>query len=423
MTLKEIVSKIKKVSKETGIEASKITLTQLSQVGISERQIRNNGGLAKIKSVHFPETEKNLKVIRELSLNNSYTKKLENQVGDHLLFQEQILEVLKKSIKSVKVPKAKAIKKSKSKIERDVVVMLTDTHFGLNVDASEVGGINSYNWTVASRRVAFMAKQVAEYKIEKRSEVRKLHVILNGDHLQGLIHGLSDRTQDLLGVQQNGAMHIFTHFIGYVSQFYKQVEVHCNVGNHDENITRREGGRITSHAMKDSFLTPVYYGLSLAFKDCKNITFNLSKGLYLDIQLPAGRAAAFHGHTIFSKQLGSTGTSINVKGLSDAINRWNSGEVELGRKKVTLVIFGHTHVHAEFTTFDGVRVLVSPSLSGIDNYAHSLGINHNQAAQFIFESTKNHIFGDSRMVNVLLADKDNSLDKILPPYKEELTFK
>jgi predicted phosphodiesterase len=129
-----------------------------------------------------------------------------------------------------------------------------------------------------------------------------------------------------------------------------------------------------------------------------------------------------HGHTIFSKQLGSTGTSINVKGLSDSINRWNTGEVAMGRPKANLVIFGHTHCHAEFTTFDGVRVLVSPSMSGLDNYAYSLGINTNQAAQPIFESTKNHIYGDSRLVNVLLADKDTTLDKIIPTYDGALNY-
>jgi predicted phosphodiesterase len=422
MTLKEIVKQIKEVCADTGTNPQDLKNRDLKDMGISERQLLKYGGYTAIKKTYFPETEKSLKDIASLKETSGYIRKLENSVGTKELFEDRIIATLKNVIAPIKVPKAVLNFNNKTKLDRDVVVMLTDTHFGLNVDPSEIGGLNEYNWKIACRRTAFMAKQTAEYKIRRRNDVKNLHVILNGDHLQGLIHGLSDRTQELLGVQQTGAMHIFTHFISHVAQFYKNVTVHCNVGNHDENVTRREGGRITSHAMKDSFLTPVYYGLSLAFRGNKNIKFNMSKGLHLDINLPAGRAVVLHGHTIFSKQLGSTGTSINVKGLSDSINRWNTGEVAMGRPKANLVIFGHTHCHAEFTTFDGVRVLVSPSMSGLDNYAYSLGINTNQAAQPIFESTKNHIYGDSRLVNVLLADKDTTLDKIIPTYDGALNY-
>lgn len=421
LTISEVRNLLEMAAKDLACAVQDLSVSKLKGY-VSERQLKNLGGLPLLKNAYFPETSKELGQIQGIKIDKSYIADLEKRVANKELSQKQQLDLLKKIIAPVKVPKGAKIAKNKKAIERDVVVMLTDTHYGLVVDPEEIGGLNAYNWEIACRRTAFMAKQAAEYKIEKRGEVGKLHVILNGDHLHGLIHGTQDRIQELLGQQQNGAMHILTHFIGYVSQFYKEVIVHCNVGNHDEAHHRREGGRITSHAMKDSYLTPVYFGLSLAFRNVTNVKFNMSKGLFVDLELPGGRAVAVHGHILFSKQLGSTGSSINVKSLSDAINRWNQGEVSLGRKPVKLVIMGHTHCHAEFTTFDGIRVLVSPAMSGLDNYAYSLGINYNQAAQPIFESTKNYIYGDSRLINVISADQDKSLDEIIPMYKGALNF-
>jgi hypothetical protein len=423
VSAQDIVDTIMSISAVLEIEPTKVTLKDLAEAGISERQVRNNGGLDLIRKSSFPNSEKNLKEVVRLKADRNYVSKLEKQVGLAQLSEEKMVEVLKKVIVPIKsLPKFKKASKKKVKVKRELVAMLNDFHFGLIVDSDEVNGTNKFNWEIAGRRTALFAQQVADYKIEKRHETKKLHVVINGDGIQGLLHDVQSKNQELLGIQQNGAMHILTYFIGYVSQFFEEVEVYCNHGNHEDAIHRREGGRITSHKSKDSFMTPVYYGLSLAFRNIKHVKFTISKSLHVDINLPAGRAAATHGDTLFSKQLGNPGSSLNVKGLSDALNRWNSGEIEKGNKKVKLWLFGHVHSHSEFTTFDGVRVMIAPSLSGVDSYAHSLAINHNQIGQMIFESTEKHMYGDSRLVNLLDADNDKSLDKIIPLYKGELKW-
>jgi hypothetical protein len=108
--------------------------------------------------------------------------------------------------------------------------------------------------------------------------------------------------------------------------------------------------------------------------------------------------------------------------MSEAIRDFNAGEISKGNKPVKLMLFGHVHTFAHFITNDGVEVYVSPSLVGLDAFAHSLTINNNFLAQPIFESTKDFILGDSRLIRLNAADNDNSLDKIIPVYEKELKY-
>ena len=85
-------------------------------------------------------------------------------------------------------------------------------------------------------------------------------------------------------------------------------------------------------------------------------------------------------------------------------------------------MFGHVHFYSDFYTPCGVRVVTNPSLSGTDGFAHSLGINNSTSAQVLFESTKDYILGDSRLVQLNEADDMKSLDKIIPTFNKELKW-
>jgi hypothetical protein len=421
ITLEDVLVTLVGIATSLGKETKNLTLKDCSDNGLSERQIRKFGGLSKIKAAHFPETGKSLGEIKSLTDQAAYIRKLETQLAKKQLTEKLVEDTLNKITTPLNIPKAN-ISTKKSGLHREVVVSLNDTHFGLIVDPKEVGGTNKFGWQEASRRTAMLAQQVADYKIEKRGEVKKLHVVLNGDIVQGKIHDMTALTSDLMVMQQNGAIHILTHFIGYVSQFYPEVVVHGISGNHDDSLHRREGGRVTSHKY-DSVINPVYYALSAAFRNESKISFNFPKGLHIDLNLPGGRAVFTHGDTLFSKQMGNPGTNVNVKGLSDVINRWNQAEIAKGNKPANLFVFGHTHFYCNFRTFDGVQVLILPCLSGIDSYAHSLALNHNNADQGIFESTPGYNLGDLRVVDLLKADSNSELDKIIPVYDRGLQWR
>ena len=419
--LKKIKNAIIKASEAAGVHPRQVTKVHVFDTDptITEWMIRKVGGLAAIKN-NFAMTDKDLVSIQEQKESNSYIKNLENKLAEKELFEKELISNLNKIIIPTKI-KPYISKSKKTKLNRHVVAMLNDVHYGLLVNSEEVGGINSFGWTEACRRTAFFIKQLIEYKPDKRDEVDCLHLILNGDMIQGIIHDLTARTAELLVHQVNGAVHILGHAISHLSTNYKKVIVHGVSGNHDDAVHRREGGRVLSHKY-DSYTNMVYYSLSAMFKDQKNVKFNFPKSLYGAIDLPGGRIAFTHGDTMFSSVLGNPSKRLNTSALSDALSRFNSGELDRNNSKIKMFLFGHVHSHAELTTFDGTRVLIAPSLSGVDSFASSLAINHNQVGQIMFESTKEHLIGDKRLVELVEADINTSLDSIIPIFNNELSW-
>jgi hypothetical protein len=61
-------------------------------------------------------------------------------------------------------------------------------------------------------------------------------------------------------------------------------------------------------------------------------------------------------------------------------------------------------------------LLINGTLSGLDPYAHSLGIYSKNATQQIFEVVPGHPVGDIRMIRLKNADNLKELDKIIKPF-------
>ena len=319
--------------------------------------------------------------------------------------------------------KQRSFKPVNSEQERQIVLMLNDTHYGLIVNSDEVNEVNSFGWQQACRRTAMMLKETLNYKVHNRNQVTKVHLVLNGDLIQGIIHGLQMDQMEKSVHQVNGAVHILTYLIANLASEFKQVEVHGLCGNHEDMPHKREHGKRVSSEKYDSYANIIFYGLSTAFRDISHIKFNFTKGLFVSIDLPAGRCGVCHGDTLFSRALGNPGTNINVKSLSDEIRKFNNAEVSRGRLPIKLFLFGHVHTMAHFITTDGVEVYVAPSLSGTDGHSHgSYNANTNLIAQVLFESTPFFIMGDTRLVRLDKADADSSLDLLIPVFKNELKW-
>lgn len=420
--LKYIKDAIKSVASISEIHPQSVTLAQLTAYDekITDWTLRKFGGLTTIKK-NFPLTNKDLVEIKKQKDSASYIRKLEKELSDKRSLEKDIETAILKNVKPVKVSSYRSNKR-KVKEPRHIVAMLNDTHIGLHVDKKEVDNLNEFNFEIASRRIAFYIDEVCQYKKEKRDEVETLHLLLNGDLIAGIIHGLQGNDLYLLTHQFNGAVHIFTNAIKHLAENYKNVKVYFSTGNHGDSPHRREGGRVLSQ-IYDSIEGQIFYAVSAAHRKTKNVEFIAGHTLYQDFQLPAGRAAFTHGHLMFSRALGNPGTTVNTKSLGIAISDFNQSQQRLNKEAVKLFLFGHTHCHFHVTTKSGVQVYNAPSLSGIDSYAYSIGINHNLTAQVVFESTAKYIIGDIRLIHVNEADKDSKYDKIIKPYDKELTFK
>jgi hypothetical protein len=429
LTSSEVLSKMKKfvgiAAKQNGIqpnEVSKLQFLDVCDEDITEWSVRKYGGFSAFMKAYCPMSDKDLSSIQESKEYSSYINKLEKRVGSKELFEETRRKSVEKNLTPLPKIATKKYKATKrNALKRELVLMLNDTHYGLIVDSEEVGDVNKFGWREACRRTALVIKETLEYKPHARDQVSKVNLLLNGDLISGVIHNLSGKTQDLAVHQVNGAVHILTYAIAELAKEFKEVQVTGICGNHEDFPHKREGGRAIQEKY-DSFANLIFYSLSVAFRNNKNVKFNFPKTPYAFLDLPGGRTLLAHGDTVFSKSLGNPGRQINVESISKEIKKFNAGEILKGRSPVKLLLLGHVHTFAHFITDDGVEVYIAPSLSGTDGYAHSLTINTNSTGQVIFESTEQFIMGDARLIRVTQADSDKELDDIIPTFTKQLKF-
>lgn len=424
-THKTIANLIKEVAKENNIHPQEVKKGQLlaADKELTDWTLRNLGGLKAIVDRFFPMTEKAAVEILETKEVNNYIKTLETKLAKRESMERKLLLSVQNSIAPLPKIQARKFKPVATEQERQIVLMLNDTHYGLIVNSDEVNEVNSFGWTQACRRTAMMLKETLNYKVHNRNQVTKVHLVLNGDLIQGLIHGLLMDQMEKSIHQVNGAVHILTYLIANLASEFKQVEVHGLCGNHEDSPHKREHGKRVASEKYDSYANIIFYSLSTAFRNNDIIRFNFTKGLFVSMDLPAGRAAICHGDTLFSRALGNPGTNINVKSLSDEIRKFNNAEVSRGRLPIKLFLFGHVHNFAHFITSDGVEVYIAPSLSGTDGHSHgSYNANTNIIGQVVFESTAKFIMGDTRLVRLNSADNNTELDELIPVFKNSLKW-
>lgn len=424
-THKQIADIIKKVANVKNKNPYQVTKQEIlkAEDGLTDWKLRSLGGLDAIKERFFPLTSKDLVEIKETKDINSYVRKLEQHVAKTEVLEKRLLDAINSKLKPLPKIKRKKFKPSSTKQERQLVLMLNDTHYGLIVHSDEVNNVNEFGWTQACRRTALMLKETLNYKVHNRKQVSKVNLVLNGDLIQGIIHGLQMDQMEKSIYQVNGAVHILTHLIASLAEEFPEVEVHGICGNHEDSPHKREHGKRVNAEKYDSYANIIFYALSTAFRNNDHVKFNFSKNLFVTLDLPAGRALISHGDTLFHRALGNVGSSINVKNLSNEIRAWNAAEIARGRPPVKLLLFGHVHNFAHFITQDGVEVYIAPSLSGVDGHSHgSYNANTNLVGQVIFESTPKFILGDSRLIRLTEADDNSELDELIPVYKNSLKW-
>lgn len=359
--------------------------------------------------------------LQSFKTKKSYTATLEKMLANKITFQEELKQLFKDKLLPTPKMQTFQLPVRKSPNVRELVVMLNDLHLGLTVFSDEVNNVNSFNYKIACRRVAAVIEQAITYKPHNRNEYSKIHLMLNGDLVAGILHSINTKHIDLLAHQVNSALHVFTHSINALIKAYPKAEiaVHGVSGNHSDSPHKREGGNRVIVEKFDNVENNVFYALSWIFSNNNQVTFDFPKTPYALIDLPAGRAMLNHGD-VFFKSLGNPGRNLNIKGLSEDIHKFSLGEIKKGKPPIELVLMGHVHVFANFQTFHGTEVYIAPSLSGTDAYAHSLNINSNQTGQVIFETTDKFLMGDRRLIRVSDADNRKELDQIIPTFKRTL---
>lgn len=358
--------------------------------------------------------------LKELSrtkkLNSKHAK--DNRVIlNHLAEQEDFLKTLSEVLRAnpTRVHSPRRHPKSSKKKSRTLVVSVSDTHFGANIEKAEMQGINEFNWVVAARRMAYLAKQVCEYKPEHRKETDVV-IQINGDIIAGVIHN-QEHFVDLLTTQFAGALDILSQFVSYISNEFSSVKVVCTTGNHGRAMHKSDHGRATTHKW-DSFEHMLYIALKeKMIERHKNVSFFIPEAPFALYKVQGHTVIQTHGDTVIN--VGNVGNSLNMKSINEQINNVNSSELVQRQESIEAVFVGHVHVGTVQLLNNGCTLVVNGCLSGVDPFAQSIGIFSNNPVQLICEATKDYCVGDFRMVQVKGCEEDRRLDKIIKPFDKK----
>jgi UDP-2,3-diacylglucosamine pyrophosphatase LpxH len=416
--VKLFLSSMKKIAKQLDKPAEDITAAQFwanDPNDIPEWEVRRVGGFKNLKDLYFPKSEEDLVVKKTAELVSSHRKKIENQLGTRAMLNKEFAESFQETVSKIDFKIHKPVKDTKiikKPSARTLVAHMSDTHFGCNVDSAEMGGLNRYDWTIASRRAALFAEQIVKYKPHYRKET-DLVLVINGDIIAGMIHN-QEWFVDLLTTQFAGTLSILTQMISYLAQNFRNVKVVFQPGNHGRSMHKASTERGTTHKW-DSYETQIYIAIREVCKaKLPNVTVDIPVSPFAIFEAQGHNFFVTHGDTVIN--VGNPGKAINIGSINNQVNKLNASHLG-GNKKFAGVIIGHVHTPTLQLMESGCMLIINGCLSGLDPYANSIGIFDSNPTQQIFEVTEKHAVGDVRFIQVKDADNNTALDNIIEPFK------
>lgn len=399
--VQRIVEAIKKAAKENQIEPHEVTKRMLN---VSDWAFKQVGGLGKVKNSYFPFENKDLLEIRGLNNSAKYTKKLEKELTERV-FNEELIKAMLSKVKPVTIKPYKSV--NKNKIKRELNLVLSDLHFGSDINKEETGKLD-YGVNEEARRLAYIAKEVMNYKKQHRDET-KLNILLLGDLFQNQLHDPRDAAP--LTEQLCRTIFLLNQFIAHMSSKFPSVAVYFNTGNHGRNTSRHHGRAVNQKW--DSHETVVAFALKECTKNLKNVSFKIPKTPFVDYSVFGQKIFATHGDSVIN--IGYPGTGIKTGSLEAQINKINAKLKDNNLYRV--FVCGHVHVGSIVHLSNSAVLLTNGALCPNDEYATSIGLMESSAGQMLFESVPNYPVGDVRYIKVGVdQDKDASLDKIIIPF-------
>lgn len=424
-TLDLIVEDIKSSAAKMGLDPSQMTKSKYYAGGgrFTEHQLKSKGGITGIINDAFAAApgKEDLAAIRGTQTRNLAFRKLQREYGTSAYREERFKSVLSEVFKEnpivVSASKKDPKRRPTKKIERYNLGHLSDIHFGIGIDPLEVEE-NQYNWQISARRLAQVVESLAHYKLDHRDECGGLVLNMGGDLAQGIIHA-DDGNQDLLTWQFAGAVRYICSAVDYLLNFYDKILIPVTPDNHMRILTLTKGKDRARAQKYDSFNSMLFEAIQQAFRRDPRVEFIIPRTPYTTYKVFGRTFLSTHGDTVLN--FGSPEKAVDIGNIARQIDRLNSSASEGDR--VQVVLAGHVHTALYLGLPNDVDLFINPSLSGTDPYAQSLGFLKSRTGQWIFESTRDHRIGDTRLIWTNDADDNEALDDIIPVFDYQLMLK
>lgn len=229
---------------------------------------------------------------------------------------------------------------------KEAVLLLSDWHYG------QVSNNiwNTYNTDICVDRAAKLFEKV--YRALKEHGVKKVHIVLLGDLINGSIHTTCRVASEENTCEQ--LMHVselLAHFINAVARCTSEVNVYSTYGNHARTIQNKED---SVHADNMERVIPWWLKQRLKDNDKVNIIdSDYYEFIYFDVC--GHNVVCTHGDLDRFKDLGVTINSLFSKKYGKAIDYTFSGD---------------KHHLESFEQF-GIESMLVGSMCGTDEYANN----------------------------------------------------
>lgn len=403
-----ISKNIKVVAEEAEISPALLTLSKYYEFGghFKEWQMRKVGGFNAIKKTFFeqdlPKDRGSVAEVKEL---RKRFLKTERDLESKELWIEKIKEAVA-TIAPVKLKPYQTSNKKPVKTSRVVNALLSDLHFGSDLDEKETG--HKWGKVEEARCFAKVVKNICSYKMHYRAETR-LAVSILGDIIENELHGPSSAAP--IHEQACRAIHLLSQGIARFSEAFPEVDVYFAVGNHGRDIGVHHG-RATAQKW-NAVETTIYYAVKTACKHLHNVRFHQPKTPWVVYEACGHKVYTTHGDTNFN--VGNPGSSLNIKSIEGAVNRLNSGLKD--DEKYAVVGIGHVHLSLSTQLPNGTFVIMNGALVPPNSFAQTFGIMKSPQNQVMWETTKDFAVGDQRFINANNAEKDAKLDEYIRPFE------
>jgi hypothetical protein len=276
-------------------------------------------------------------------------------------------------------------------------IQLSDFHWGEYVDPKQIGGVNSFNLTIARQRLETVIQGAIKLSRILSPEMKYPGVVtpLLGDMISGNIHDELQATNELntmptvLDLYRNlvPAIKLLADTFGYVF-------LPCVGGNHGRD-TKKTWAKDRNHTSFDWLL---YQFLAVAFEADDRVTFFIPDGSDALYRIYDVRYLGTHGDQFKS--------SDSIIGPIGPITR--GAQKKLARnvavdQEFDVMVFGHWHQRMLSSQLRG-----NSSLKGLDEYAYQGNFKFEPPSQNFFMTHPDHgITFDAP----LFADKSTKIPK------------
>lgn len=247
------------------------------------------------------------------------------------------------------------------------VLVLSDTHIGQVVDATQTLGFGDYNFQRFAERVYFVENRVRSLlRHNVTTTIDELVVFLLGD----MVHGALKHPKEIVCAmtifdQVYAGSMVLAQALRNIAQDVPHVRVYTAVGNHPRMPDQRKMPTEQRYSNFDHFL---YAMVEARLRGQPNIAFHMDRQPFCYADVKGTKIIGMHGDHLIGgdKQMGLP---------IHAINRQLSGLTQLyerqGLEAPHLWLMGHKHRHFALPTAKG-SWLINGSFVGDDNLSLTL---------------------------------------------------